>query len=340
MRDWILRVDAARRIVAHCALAASLTFLHAGYAHGQIADVTAALEHIAADAKPLTFDRGEIDVPPGGHLQGIQMRFDAARNRRLAFLSHDSATVAYLLIVAFPADLGDTGTVVHLHAFPGDAQSPPLRHAGGIQLLDNVLVVGLEDNQQKTRSEIQFWDVATPEKLVRIDHLTIRRAGEPKDKTAGAVGIVRRANDHLLAVANWDSRAIDFYASNGKSLADPACRFAFLVRWQDATAEKSAWRPDPVFGAYQAVNLVSDADQNLFLIGFHTAREKDFVDLFALDMSQKPERLLKKLAARPMRLQPGNHFRYAGGVSLLEDRPAILASPSNLGDATTLSIAR
>jgi hypothetical protein len=338
--DYILRDDAPRRIAALCALAGSLALLHAGHAHGQIADVTCALQNIVADAKPLTFNRGELDAPPGGHLQGIQMRFDAARNRHLAFLSHDSATVAYLLIVAFPADLAGTGQIVHLHTFPGDAQSPPLRHAGGIQLLDNVLVVGLEDNQQKTRSEIQFWDVAAPDKLVRLDHLTIRRAGEAKDKTAGAVGIVQRAKDHLLAVANWDSRAIDFYASNGKALADGACRFAFHVRWQDASAEKSAWRPDAVFGAYQAVNLVSDADGKLFLIGLHTARDKDFVDLFALDMNQKPEQLLQKLAAKPMRLEPGGHFRYAGGISLVEGRPAILSSPSHLGDATTLSIAR
>jgi len=40
----------------------------------------------------------------------------------------------------------------------------------------------------------------------------------PKDKTAGAVGIVRRDHDHLLAVANWDARDLDFYQSNGLPL--------------------------------------------------------------------------------------------------------------------------
>ena len=58
------------------------------------------------------------------------------------------------------------------------AQTPPLRHAGGMQLAGDVLAVGLEDNQQKTRSEIQFWDVADPARLVQLAHLTLRRDGD------------------------------------------------------------------------------------------------------------------------------------------------------------------
>ncbi len=323
-----------------CALAACLAVLSASHACGQIANVVGAFEKIPGEGTLLTFQRGAIDLPRGGHLQGIQMRFDEAARRHFVFMSHDSTTVAYLAIVEFPADLTAEGRIVHVHTFPGDGRLPPLRHAGGIQLVGDVLVVGLEDNQQKTRSEIQFWNVAKVEQPVQLEHLTIRRSGAPKDKTAGAVGIVKREKDYLLAVANWDSRAIDFYTSNGKPLDDPQCRFEFEVRWRDAAADKGNWQPDKAFGEYQAMNLVADADENLFLIGPHTASGKDFVDLFAIDMRAEPNRLVRKLESKRISLPVGNHFRHAGGVWITTDGLAILSSPRNFNTKTRISIAR
>jgi hypothetical protein len=169
----------------------------------------------------------------------------------------------------------------------------------------------------------------------------MQRAGRPKDKTAGAVGIVARPTDYLLAVANWDSRAIDFYVSNGKLLDDPKCRFGFHARWQDSVAEKSDWQPDLRFGAYQTVNLIADANQNLFLIGFETAvSNKDLVDLFSVDMGQQPGKLLRKLANKPISLRDGNHFQYSGGIWIDRGKLAILSSERDLGRETRLNIAR
>ena len=194
------------------------------------------------EATLLTFAGAGFDVPSGGHLQGVQMRFYPTANRHVLFLSHDSETAGYLLAVEFAADLVAPGRVIHVHPFPSDGASPPLRHAGGFQLSGDVLAIGLEDNQQKTRSQVQFWDVADPTRLRPLEHLTILRSGEPEDQTAGGVALVRRKYDHLVAVANWDSRAIDFYASDDKPLADPACRFHQLGRWQVAGADTSHWR--------------------------------------------------------------------------------------------------
>ncbi|MEX0677889.1 MAG: hypothetical protein WD063_12480 [Pirellulales bacterium] len=325
-----------------CAMAASLLVGQEARQidDGKIANVVSAFERIPAEGKLFSFERGAIDLPRGGHLQGIQMRFDAAGNRHLAFLSHDSATVAYLAIVEFPADLAREGRIVHVHTFKGDGRSPPLKHAGGIQLLGDLLVVGLEDNQQKTRSEIQFWNVGNPEKPVKLEHLTIRRAGAPEDKTAGAVGIAKREKDYLVAVANWDSRAIDFYTSNGKPLDEENCRFELRVRWRDDLAEKADWRPDELFGEYQAINLVTDAEANVSLVGTHTARERDFTDLFAIDVGREPTRIVRKLASKQMGLDGGNHFRYAGGVWMQNDGLAILSSQRNVDPQTRINVAR
>ncbi|HEX3726023.1 MAG TPA: hypothetical protein VHV08_07255, partial [Pirellulales bacterium] len=246
-----------------------------------LSDVVAAVESVAGEGKVLTFDRGAAQIAAGGHFQGIQARYDAAANRQVVFLSHDSATVAYLAIVEFAPDFNGDGRLAHLHQFPSDGALPPLRHAGGIQLLGDILVVGLEDNQQKTRSEIQFWDTSALGHLAPLRHLTIRRHGEPKAKTAGAVGIIERMGDCLLAVANWDSRAIDFYLSNGKPLKDADCRFELSASWQVEKADRADWRPDAEFSTYQSVNLVSNANRDVFLAGFDTtAAGRDYVDLF------------------------------------------------------------
>jgi hypothetical protein len=306
-----------------------------------VANVVEAFEKLPTAGAALKFSLGQTHLPPGGHLQGIQVQRDAAGNRNLVYLSHDSATVAYLVVVEFPLSLSGDGRVLHVHELPSDGLSPPLRHAGGIQLLGDFLAVGVEDNQQKTRSEVQFWNVAEPARPVILPHLTIRRQGAPKEQTAGAVGLVARAADHLLVVANWDSRALDFYVSNGKPLADTACRFDLALSWHDRLAEKTGWKPDRLFGAYQAINLLADSQGGLFLIGFQTsAVGADIADLFSVDLNAADERTLCKLAAKSMKWSAGNHFRYAGGLWINGRRLAILSSPLDLGRETVLNMAR
>ena len=332
-------------------LLAALVVAVAGFAQAQqpaivvsnptIDNFPGALASVPAEGALLKFARGAIDVPRGGHLQGIQMRLDALSKRHLAFLSHDSLTTAYLVIVEFSADLSAEGRAIHVHPFPSDGRSPPLRHAGGIQLVGDVLVVGLEDNQLKTRSEVQFWIVADPPKPVQLTHLTVYRSGVPKDMTAGAVGLVRREKDHLLAVGNWDSRAIDFYRSNGKQLDDTGCRFEFHARWRDDRADKRGWKPDATFAPYQAINLVGEPSGKIFLLGFATdSTGRDIVDLFSLDMSQKREALVRKLASQRMQLQAENNFRSSGGAWIHGGTLAILASPHELGAHTLINLAR
>ncbi len=290
--------------------------------------------------RPLVFDLNGLTAPPGGHLQGIQMG-PVVGERRHVFLSHDSQTVGYLLVVEFPVDLGGPGRTIHLQKFPSDGQSPPLRHAGGIQLCDNVLAVGVEDNQQKTRSEVQFWDVANPREPTQLEHLTIRRQGEPEDQSAGGVALASLRDRWITAVANWDSRAIDFYQTNGKPLADSECRFEMQTRWLAASADRSNWQPDRETGQYQAINLLASADGTLLLFGFATtATGQDVVDVFAVDLQQPPERTLRKTSRQQMRLTDGCHFRYAGGLWLDGDRIGVLASPRNLAPKTTLNLAR
>ncbi len=308
-------------------------------------NVPAALANVR-EVQPLSFSPGSFELPAGGHLQGVQLRYDASGKRHLAFLSHDSLSVAYLLVVEFPAkspeDFSSPGRLIHMHKFPSDGQTPPLRHAGGIQIAGDTLVVGVEDNQAKTRSQVQFWDVSSPAAITQYKHLTIERTSkQPKDMTAGAVGLVATSRGHLLAVANWDSRAIDFYHSNGMPLADPACAFEQRERWTIELADKTNWTPDAAFGAYQAINLVADSDQRLFLLGFDTAPAGgDLVDLFAIEQASPAAQRLHKIARHSIRLRDANHFRFAGGAWIRDGRLVVLSSPRNVVAETTLNVAQ
>ncbi len=306
-----------------------------------LSNVVAAFESLPTESRLLQFKPGNAAIPRGGHFQGIQMRFEADKSRNVAFLSHDSETIAYLVIAQLPAELNGNGRAIRVYALPSDGQSPPLRHGGGMQLVGDILAIGLEDNQQKTRSEIQFWNVANSDDVVQLKQLTIRRNGAPKDKTAGAVGLVQREQDHLLAVANWDSRAIDFHVSNSKPLNDPQCQFKFDVRWQVDVADKRGWKPDPSFGSYQSINLVSDTHRNLFLIGFQTdPGNKDVADLFSIDTKQGPDRLLQKLASKQIRLQGDNHFRFSGGAWIDQDLLGILSSERDFGSVVRINFVK
>jgi hypothetical protein len=249
-------------------------------------------------------------------------------------------TVAYLVVVAFDESLDRPGQVLAVHEFPSDGRSPPLRHAGGMQLCGDILAVGLEDNQQKTRSEVQFWNVADPVKPAQLAHLTIKREGAPKEKTAGAVGLVKREGDYMLAVANWDSRDVDFYISGGRPLADTECRFELGEHWSANSAVTGHWRPDGRFGAYQAINLAAAGDR-MFLVGFETRMPGgDVADVFELDFTTGPARLLTKLTSKSVRLTAGSHFQAAGGLWASNRGWVLLAAPHALATEVVLNLVR
>lgn len=87
----------------------------------------------------------------------------------------------------------------------------PFRHAGGFQIFDHFLAIGIEDNHLRTSSKVKVYDVAA--KNVWNEPLyTIELQGSFEKPTAGAVGIAPYKKEMLLAVANWDCQNIDFYA--------------------------------------------------------------------------------------------------------------------------------
>jgi len=313
-------------------------------ANPEVANCVQTFGKIKRRARSVTFQQAGVKDPRGGHFQGIQFKPANKGNTLYCFLSRDCRKKARIAVVQFDATMKRPGVLLEFHSLPDDGKQPPLRHPGGMQLIGDYLVVGVEDNQQRLRSQVQFLDVSDPNKPKVVKHLTILRQGkQPGDKTAGAVGIVKRANDHLLVVANWDSRCLDFYRTNGKPLQDKRCRFRLLKRWSAKQAVRTGWKPDRRWGKYQSINLLREKESGrIFLVGFNTAfPSRDFADLFVVDASQPANRMIRKVANKHLQLRDGAHFRYAGGLRIdSATRLSIFASERDLHRRTTINVAR
>jgi hypothetical protein len=190
------------------------------------------------------------------------------------------------------------------------ASSSPLDHCGGCQTVADFLVAGVEDFNSRRTSEVQFWDLASAP--AQIGAMTIHRSGPPNVSTAGAVGMSSFRRGAALAVATWDAETVDFYSS----AADPfqSSGLAFLFTWRKAGANKSGWI-DGNFGIYQNVNLVTQRDGQLFLVGFNrNDAGDDFMDLFSVDLNAPPASALKKVAKKHMFCSDGCSFDKGAGI--------------------------
>ncbi len=284
----------------------------------------------------IALSKGGIVLPDGGHWQGIQAYHNKKLNQQVYFLSRDSYGQAYFVAAVCDPGFPSRGEIRYLQTLPSDGRQPPLRHAGGIQLIGDYLVIGVEDNQDKLRSQIQFWDVSNPFAPQLRTPLTVKRESTlPKDQTAGAVGILKCHRNHMLVVANWDAEHLDFYLSNGLPLSDDRCRFSFKMRWSQRSAHKHTWQPDQVWGSYQAINLMADHSANIYLLGFSTQGDgRDVIDLFTIDLSKETAHIVHKVSCRHMILQANAHFRSAGGIYIKSSEALTCLASEHRGDDT------
>jgi hypothetical protein len=269
-----------------------------------LADVTAAFNRVATVASDVVIDRRGIVLPAGGHFQGIQ-RLRGWPPQLV--ITSSSNSEAYMVV----CDMAGGGA-------RGRARPPvqlavvPLKHAGGCQSVDRGLVLGVEDNESKTRSEVQLWDLrGTPR---RLPERTITRAGRPKVSTAGAVGITSHGDEAVIAVASWDAQTIDFYVSALDPFGDEPPRFILERTWDRDEADRTGWI-DEIYAVYQSINLVTDVDGSMFLVGCARNDDgEDWMDLYAIDLHAPPAQTLTKLGTRHMSCTSGCSFGAGSGI--------------------------
>lgn len=291
-------------------------------------DVASSFERQGDDAVVMEFTKGDWPIPSGGHFQGIQ-RIDAynrlARGtlREYFIISGSSDREAYFIVVG-----RTTGgfSIVQKKAICGN----PYRHAGGIQIIGDYLVVGVEDNIRKNKSIVYFFNIANPEESIGGPIIAIQRVGKEKRATAGAVAIAKRTADYLLIVGTWDSDTLDFYLSNGIALGEcdqdgsSRCEFRYWRTWDKNEACKKGWCDD-VWGSYQNLNLISDINNRLFLIGYYCSDAgEDYVDLCSLDLSKPTQEMIKKESSRRVKCKGEASFKYGGGA-YIKDKDSLIS---------------
>jgi len=296
--------------------------------------VLRAFESIQTVAALSRFERGSITLG-SGHLQGV-----GCVDRGTLAISTSGRTRASVLFVAWPDHVGSgdgeiIGTVT--------VGRRPLDHAGGLQISEDVLAVGVEDNEAKNRSRIVFWDVADPRAASPLRHLAFDRPGDGQAPlverwTAGAVGLAEASDGHLLVVGSWNSADLDFYRSTRKDLRDPTCRFLHVADWSSDHADRGSW-VDDTWANYQSLSVVISHDGRQFIIGGNrNAAGEDWIDLYEVDLNLPSARRLTKVAKKHMTCREGASFRWAGGIVAVGEILHAIATERDLHEHTIVNL--
>lgn len=288
----------------------------------KITDVCSAFEQQSSKPKIIEFVNDGWNIHSGGHFQGIQ-RMDVADSTYF-IITGSSEDEAYFIIA------GKTSNKYEIIQ-KKEISKNPYRHAGGIQIVGDYLVVGIEDNQKQNVSQVLIFDIKEPDKPIGEPILTIQREGKKKLATAGAVAMTKVGREYLLIVGSWDSDTLDFYRSNGKNLGElntdgkSLCELNYCFMWNKDYSNRNSWC-DNKWGNYQNINLINDLNDNIFLIGYYFDEENgfDYTDLFSLHLDKPIPEMIKKESSKRMVCKNGASFNYCGG-SFVKDENTIIS---------------
>jgi len=232
------------------------------------------------------------DVGLQNHLQGIQR----LRHGKYAVVSggdpHDldgvgPASHVFVVRIETAPGRGPWGSNIIQQTFPPDGDKivkvigieKRLWHAGGMQVLGDILVVPVEKSDPH-KSRIVFLNLADPERPQRFVTGIDR-----SDKKAAAAALTRLPNQHYV-LAVWNAGVLDFYLSKNKNLADGFADDP--VSWDHADV-KAGRGQDANFSDFQTINFIAQDDDRLFLIGLHNTSSfapavpgRDYADLYSV----------------------------------------------------------
>ncbi len=255
----------------------------------QVKNVLESFEALSSEPE-IIFISNEIKMPNGeGHLQGVQAIEKNGIEKLL--ISGSSLTQAYVLQV----DLATrkTDTLISL-------MKEPYRHAGGIQVSEPYMIVGIEDNFTKTSSKVCLYNCRDGNLYKARPTFTMDRKGEPKRQTAGSTGLLAIDTGYLMVVSNWDSRNWDFYR------IDPE------KNEQKMLASFAA--PDD-WASYQSINLIRD-EEAIYAIGFYNKERIGYADLILVSNLETFEPIMEKVHTKTFNCTNAVDFGAAAGLQV------------------------
>ncbi|MCF6332311.1 MAG: hypothetical protein L3J11_03425 [Draconibacterium sp.] len=261
----------------------------------------------------------------GGHIQGVQLI--QRKTGKYAILTGSSDAYSYYSVVK----LGGENKVVSVNQL----MDKPFKHAGGFQIFQNYLAVGIEDNSAKDKSKVCIYDISDPENPSVVPISVIERAGEPMRSTAGCVGITKYKNKALIAVGDWDTKNIDFYTCNFDEMGKNCFEKIYSIDTEKQL--KKDWINKDWF-SYQNINLFSINQNKLFLFGLgQNKKSENIADLFSLNEDAGKYSLIK-LASKTFNCTNKTSFQASAGVELDDDgEMTIISSGYNIENGSYLN---
>ena len=252
----------------------------------------------------------------GGHLQGLQGYH--WQQEEYVYWSGSSDSYAYLVT----GKLSNNIETTRLHRL----SEKPLKHAGGFQIYQNWLAIGVEDNEARDRSQVHIYQLNNPNEPLPAPVAVIDRHGPFEKMTAGCVAVVQQENELLVAVGNWNTRNLDFYEASLQGqdydfIKTGAIEVAALSRknWSDTT-----WR------SYQNINFYQEEDQ-LYLLGFASENPaRDVMDIFSVETSEGHQYKLRKIGTRFFASSPETSFRWGAGIWIKDHSISVVSCTEKL----------
>lgn len=256
---------------------------------GQVKNVPEAFKALRTDPEIIFIDN-TLDIPTkGGHFQGVQVITENEVEKML--VSGSSLTMAYVLLI-------DLATQTTEKLVP--LMLTPYRHAGGIQVSEPYLAVGIEDNMSKTVSKVCLYNYRDTNLLKGIPNLNIDRKGKAKLQTAGATGLLAVDTKHLVVVANWDSRNWDFYHIDAEK--------------NDYTLIETFNAPDN-WANYQSINLIKD-DEAIYAVGFYQKNTIGYADMILVSELLSFQPIMELVDTKSFQCKQGVDFSAAAGLQI------------------------
>ncbi|MCK0135770.1 hypothetical protein [Arenibacter sp. S6351L] len=254
-----------------------------------VANAPEAFKALNSDPEVILINN-KIKVPSeSGHFQGVQ--FIEKKGTEKLLVSGSSLTKAYVLQINLKKR--KTDKLITL-------MTDPYRHAGGIQVSEPYMIVGIEDNILKTTSKVCLYNYRNNALSKSRPNIIIEREGQSKQKTAGATGLLALDNHHLAVVANWDSRNWDFYQiDTEKGEHKFLYSFTAPIDW----------------GSYQSINLIKD-DSAIYAIGFHKKDAAGQADLILVSKLGSFEPIMEKIDSKTFNCMNGVDFNAAVGLQV------------------------
>jgi len=264
----------------------------------------------------------------GGHIQGVQAMNH--QGKTFYFLSGSTDKYSYYSIAKIDEN---NRFITHKMIL-----EKPFKHAGGFQIYDKLMAVGIEDNDQKKRSKVFVYLIENPEAPPEKPLAIIERFGTAKRGTAGCVAIAELDDKVIIVVGDWDTKNLDFYVINRELLGvDPA---ALILEYslKSGEIEKSGWIDDEWL-SYQNINLIKDRSNELWLAGMASnSKGENILDLYRLSHQGFKSFSLQKVYSRNFGANPKGLFRWGAGIYHDHESIQILATPEHIQDQTTIQI--